>query len=109
MNHRLKAIVDSSIFRKIYSATFFAFIALIQNNGISPAVDPDYTFVTLIQFVFKKYLSLIAKLKQPKEPILALLPLLIAKAIMIAFERKIKENLTELIVCSNSTSTKLSS
>ena len=107
MIHRLKAIIDSCIFRKIFSATFFALVALIQNNGTSHAADPDYTFITLIQFVFKKHLSLIAKLKQPKEPVLALLPLLIAKGIMIAFDRKIKENLSELIVCCNSTSTKL--
>ncbi len=28
-NKRLKAIVDSKLFRKIFSATFYAFIALI--------------------------------------------------------------------------------
>ena len=63
MFNRLKAIVDSRIFRKIFSASFFAFIALIKNGGINHSVDPEYTFVTLIQFIFKKHLSLIAKLK----------------------------------------------
>lgn len=104
LNHRLKVIAESSVFRKIFSAAFFALVALIQNNGISRAVDPDYTFITLIQYIFKKHLSLIAKLQQPKEPVLALLPLLISKAIIIAFEQKIKESLSELIVCTNSTS-----
>ena len=43
-----------------------------------------------------------AKLDQPKEPILALIPLITAKAIVIAFKAKIKESLNELIVCSDS-------
>lgn len=33
--------------------------------------------------------------------------MIIAKALTIAFEKKIKENLSELIVCSNATSNKL--
>lgn len=57
------AIADSKLFRKIFSAAFFALIALIQNNGYSQAKDPNLTFITLTQFIFKKHLRLIAKLK----------------------------------------------
>ena len=52
-------------------------------------------------------MSLIAKLEQPKEPVIALMPLVIAKAIMIAFERKISESLAELIVCTDAVSNRV--
>lgn len=52
-------------------------------------------------------MSLIAKLEKPREPVLALLPLIIAKAILIVFEKKIQENLTDLIVCSDATSNRV--
>jgi len=64
-------------------------------------------FVTLTQYIYKKQLILIAKLSHPKEDVLKLLPLIIAKALLIAFESKIKEKLTDLVICNDATSSKL--
>lgn len=50
---------------------------------------------------------LVAKLSHPKEAVLSLLPLIIAKALLIAFESKIQEKLSDLIVCNDATSSKL--
>lgn len=40
LHKRLKVIFNSNLFRKIFSATFYALIVLIQNDGLSYYQDP---------------------------------------------------------------------
>ena len=61
----------------------------------------------LTQFIFRKHFSLATRLNQPKDPILNVLPFLIAKAILIAFEEKFIEKIGTLIKCSDANTDKL--
>ena len=67
-------------------------------------MDPEHRFLKLMKFIYKKQLFLFAKLSHPREPILAVFPLIVARAITLAFSAKVKEKLSELIVCSDATS-----
>ena len=100
---RLKSIIDSRLFRKIYCATFFALVSLIHKSGYTVDVDPEHKFLKLVQFIYRKQMFFFTKLSHPKEPILAVFPLIIARAITIAFSAKISEQLSDLIICSDAT------
>ena len=55
----------------------------------------------LTQFVFERYFSVVTRLGQPKDPVLEVLPFIIAKAVLIAFEEKVVEQFGTLIACSD--------
>ena len=96
---RLRAILDSTMIRKMFSAVFYALVAVINGN--------TQQFVLLTQFVFRKYFSLTARLNQPKDPVLNVLPFVLSKAILLVFSDKFKEKFASLIKCSDANTDKL--
>ena len=73
----------------MFSILFFSFIATIQKK--------EHLFETLCLFFFKKFLKFFMNIDPPKEEVMELLPFIIGKAILMAFEEKIKEKLTAVL------------
>jgi len=75
---RLFTLLESITIRKILSASFYGLVAIIQQDAVK--------FEELAAFFFSKYLNLLIKLDDPKEPILDILPYIIGKAILLCFK-----------------------
>ena len=83
----------------MFSAAVYALVAVITGN--------TRQFVVLTQFIFRKHFSVVTRLNEPKDPILNVLPFLIARAILLVFEDKFVEKFGALIKCSDANTDKL--
>ena len=90
--HRLRMVLTTRLANKLLSIVFYLFVASLQQRENQE----------LQALFFEKYFLFMTRLDTPSQQILNIMPLLVAKALLVIIETKLKEPLTQLVGSQNS-------